>query len=310
MNFSFPSLLSAPELTDGLMIFLGIVVEAFPFVVLGVLVSGIIRRYMQPKKLMAILPKHPLLACFTGSGMGFFFPVCECGNIPVARRLIAQGAPLHVVVTFLLSAPVFNPIVIVSTAVAFRTLPIMVLLRVLISVGIAVIVGVMFSRVKRPDEWTQLQRIQKEDEENMTCLHQADDVDRFFSRAIGEFFEMMRYLIGGAFIAAGIQVLVPRQILLGLGRGTVSSILSMMVLGFVVSICSTVDAFFAVSYSGQFSPLALLAFLIFGPMVDIKALMMMKTLFITRTIALISVFVAVLSFLSVYLLHFFMTLSL
>lgn len=303
------SFLSIPELIDGGLIFLGIIIEAFPFVILGVLVSGLIRMYINPKRLMRLLPRHPLLGCIAGSGIGFFFPVCECGNIPVARRLIAQGAPLHVVITFLLSAPVFNPIVIVSTAVAFRTLPIIVLLRVVISILIALIVGLLFSRVKKPEEWTQTEQIHKQEADHMACLHHSDGIDRFFSSAISEFFEMMRYLVGGAFIAASIQVLIPRQILLGLGKGTISSILTMMLLGLVVSICSTVDAFFAVSYSGQFSPLAILAFLIFGPMVDIKSLLMMRTLFKTKTIALISVLTAFLTFLSILALHTYLNLS-
>lgn len=303
------SFISTSELVDGGLIFLGIIIEAFPFVILGVLISGFIRVYINPKRLMRLLPKNPLLGCMAGSTIGFFFPVCECGNIPVARRLIAQGAPLHVVITFLLSAPVFNPIVIVSTAVAFRTLPIIVVLRVVISIVIALIVGLLFSRVKKTDEWTQAEQIHKQESDHTACFHHIDGIDKFFSNAISEFFEMMRYLVGGAFIAAAIQVIVPRQILSGLGKGTISSILSMMLLGLVVSICSTVDAFFAVSYSGQFSPLAILAFLIFGPMVDIKSLLMMRTLFKTKTIVLISLLSASLTFLSILILHVYLNLS-
>lgn len=302
-------ILNKSELIDGAMIFLGILVEAFPFVLLGVLVSSTIRLFLKPQRLLQWIPKHPLLACLSGSAMGFCFPVCECGNIPVARRLISQGAPLHLVVTFLLSAPVFNPIVIITTAVAFRSLPIMVLLRVLLSIAIAVIVGLVVSRLKNPQEWTQFETLREEENRQSACLHKAPSVDAFFFNTIQEFFEMMRYLIAGAFIAAGVQVIVPREILLNLGQGRLSSVLTMMLLGFVVSICSTVDAFFAVSYSGQFGPMALLAFLVFGPMVDIKSLLMMKTLFKNQTILLITVLVTILSFLSVYSLQSFLLLS-
>lgn len=297
-------------LIDGGMIFLAIVVQSLPFIVLGVLISGLFRHFLSHKTLMRYLPKKPLLGCLSGSALGFFFPVCECGNIPVARRLLAQGVPLHVVMTFLLSAPVFNPIVIVSTAVAFRTLPIMVLLRVVISLSIAVIIGWLFSRVKNADAWTEAASIREKEAHQEACFHSSDGTDRFLGNAIIEFFQMMQFLILGAFIAAGIQVIVPRELLLSLGDGVISSTFSMMFLAFIVSICSTVDAFFAVSYSGQFSPLALLGFLVFGPVVDMKSLIMMRTLFKTKTILLVSTLAAVLCFLSILALNSLFSLSL
>ncbi|MEO1132648.1 MAG: permease, partial [Cyanobacteria bacterium J06639_1] len=114
---------SSPLWQDGVTLFLGIVVEAIPFLLLGVLLSGLLSMFASEEQLLKWLPEQPWLQSLAGGMLGFFFPVCECGNVAVARRLILKGIPPHVAIAFLLAAPVFNPVVIFATWVAFRFQP-------------------------------------------------------------------------------------------------------------------------------------------------------------------------------------------
>jgi uncharacterized protein len=99
--------------------FLGIFIEAVSFLLLGSLISGLIAVFLSDEGLSRIIPRNPILATLTGSMLGFIFPVCECGVVPVTRRLFRKGLPVSVGVTFLLAAPVMNPIVFASTYAAF-----------------------------------------------------------------------------------------------------------------------------------------------------------------------------------------------
>ncbi|NEQ69299.1 MAG: permease, partial [Symploca sp. SIO2D2] len=136
------------QLNNAFTIFLSLLVEAMPFLLLGVLLSSLLLFFVDERKLLAAMPHNPLLASIFGSCIGFLFPVCECGNVPVARRLLLQGAPASMAVGFLLAAPTINPVVIWSTWVAFRDQPEIVWLRVLFSFTIAVVIGWVFSSQK------------------------------------------------------------------------------------------------------------------------------------------------------------------
>src|ERR671932_1720609 len=134
------------QLNNAFTLFLSLLVEAIPFLLLGVLLSSLLLFFVEDeRKLMAALPRNPLLGAIVGSFGGILFPVCECGNVPVARRLLLQGAPAPVAIGFLLAAPTINPIVIWSTWVAFRDQPEIVVLRALFSLGIATLISCVFS---------------------------------------------------------------------------------------------------------------------------------------------------------------------
>src|SRR4028118_98585 len=133
------------QLNNAFTLFLSLLVEAIPFLLLGVLLSSLLLFFVDERKLIAVMPRNPLLGALLGSCAGFLFPVCECGNVPVARRLLLQGAPTPVAIGFLLAAPTINPIVIWSTWIAFRDQPEIVVLRVLFSLLIATTIGCVFS---------------------------------------------------------------------------------------------------------------------------------------------------------------------
>jgi uncharacterized membrane protein YraQ (UPF0718 family) len=133
------------QLNNGFTLFLSLLVEAIPFLLLGVLFSSLLLFFVDERKLVEKMPRNPLLGAIAGSLVGFLFPVCECGNVPVARRLLMQGVPIPVAIGFLLAAPTVNPIVIWVTWTAFREQPEIVVLRVVFSLSIAVIVAFVFS---------------------------------------------------------------------------------------------------------------------------------------------------------------------
>jgi hypothetical protein len=331
------------QLNNAFTIFLSLLVEAIPFLFLGVLLSGLLLIFVDERQLTAIMPRHPILGALVGSCMGFLFPVCECGNVPVARRLLMQGVPIPVAVGFLLAAPTINPIVIWSTWVAFQQQPEIVWLRVIFSLSIATIIGCVFSVQKDPRPILQKlvaksipDRVGNdlESDSKPTLLQsgtfllgngdrpipmdaslisspalkktRAEKLRLLLDNTIQELRELGGVLVLGSAIAAFIQVAVPRDLILGLGQDPVSSIIAMLVLGGVISICSTVDSFFALSFASLFTSGSLLAFLVFGPMVDIKGIGLMLSVFRPKAIIYLFALAALLTlfFTLVFNLHF------
>lgn len=267
-------------------VFLGIFIEAVPFLVAGSIVSGLIEVFVNRDLLFRFIPRNPVLAAIVGSGLGIVFPVCECGVVPVTRRLYQKGLPLSMGVAFLLAAPVINPIVFASTYAAFGWGP-MLWGRFALTFAIAAVVGLMFY-IARADEVLLPARVQLTPQP--VTLHLDSDsqpTNRLWQAlAMGadDFLDMARYLVLGSLLAAAMQTLVPQPLLLALGSGAVTSVVAMMALAFILSICSTVDAFLALAFVNTFTPASILAFLTFGPMVDIKSALMFLSVFRRRTV--------------------------
>lgn len=286
--FSLPS-----KLNDFAIIFLGLIIEALPFILLGVALSSLLSIFVTEEKILRWLPKNRFLALIYAAFTGFLLPVCECGNIPLARKFTMKGIPPYLAVTFLLAAPVLNPIVLFSTYAAFRDQPEIIVLRMVFTLITAMVVGFIFSFARDKREIVYAQ-------ENESCAPQKNPsphhgnhaphsrFQEFVSTLQIEFVEMMSLMIIGGLIAAATQTLIPRQLITSLGSGPIISIVAMLVLAFVVSICSNVDAFFALAYASTFTTGAIVAFLVFGPMIDIKSLIMMSTTFRPKAIVLMS----------------------
>ncbi|MDX2244571.1 MAG: permease [Leptolyngbyaceae cyanobacterium bins.302] len=339
------------QLNNAFTLFLSLLVEAVPFLMLGVLFSGILQFFVDERKLVRLMPRNAFLGALVGSCIGFLFPVCECGNVPVARRLLMQGVPSSVAIGFLLAAPTINPVVFWATWTAFRDQPELVFLRIGCSLFIATFIGWVFSFQKdlrpmlqpgvarvipsksgakesgigRGDKVGEVSLLQS----GTYFLGQADqpiDVAEFQAAALAattadkpfayklnlmlesviqETRELGGVLVLGSAIAAIIQVFVPREAVLALGQGPVTSILAMMLLAAIVSICSTVDAFFALSFSSLFTTGSLLAFLVFGPMIDLKGVGLMLTIFKPRAIFYLFTLAGLLTFLFALLLNLY-----
>lgn len=326
------------QFNQGLTLFLSLLVEATPFLLLGVAFSSILAVLVDERQLIAWIPKNPALAALSGSLFGCLFPVCECGNVPVARRLLAQGAPSALAIGFLLAAPTVNPIVFWATWVAFRDQPAMVFWRVGLTILISVIIACVFSvqQDMRPFLQPTIARLMsptppkpapalagvgsplltrgsyllgstgavKLDQTafnfgGTAVLPQQSwsiKVRTILEMMLQEFRELGAVLVMGSAIAATVQVAIPREWILALGQGPITSIVAMMLLAWVVSICSTVDSFFALSFSSIFTSGSILAFLVFGPMIDLKNISLLLTTFKSRAVLYLFVLAAQLTF--------------
>ncbi len=338
------------RLNSGFTLFLSLLVEAIPFLMFGVLVSGLLLLFVDERRLLQLLPKHPLLAALTGSCFGFLFPVCECGNVPVARRLLMQGASAPVAVGFLLAAPTINPVVIWATWTAFRDQPEIVIFRVIFSLTIATVVAWVFSAqadlkpflqpavalampkplpvmpqsqpkllqtgtffLDQPGQPLQIDPMTLE-ATLPTCPMPSPPKIKAWARfrmlldnTVQELRELGGVLVLGSLMAAIIQVAIPRDIILDLGQGPVTSVVAMMTLSGVISICSTVDSFFALSFASTFTSGALLAFLVFGPMFDLKNLGLLLTVFKGRAVLYLFLLIAQMAFLLTLSMNFWVS---
>lgn len=265
-------------------VFLGIFIEAVPYLLLGTLASGLVEMFVNREQMARLIPRGGLGSALAGAVLGLAFPVCECGVIPLTRRLFSKGLPLSAGVAFLLAAPVFNPIVIFSTAAAFGWGR-MLFWRLGLTLVFAVVVGFIFSFEKDGGKVLKVAApVLDLQPKPKVSLPVAEKMRQALIIATDEFFEMGRYLIVGAMLAAAMQTFVPQASLLAIGNGPLLSVLVMLTLAIVLSICSTVDAFVALGFVGSFSFGSILAFLVFGPMVDIKSIMMYRQVFKSRVV--------------------------
>ena len=236
-------------------------VQAVPFLALGILVSTLIAAVLPSDLLLRALPTRSSVAVPAAGLAGALLPGCECGSVPVASGLISRGVPQGVALTFLLSAPAVNPVVLVSTYVAFPAQPGMVLARLIASLATAVVVGWLWCRFGRP-HWLVARAVHTRHGDASRSGHALQVATHDFLQAGG-------FLVLGAMTAAALHVLVPRSVLDTVaGQGAVG-VLTLVVLAIVLAVCSEADAFVAASFT-QFSRTAQLAFMVVGPVVDVK----------------------------------------
>jgi uncharacterized membrane protein YraQ (UPF0718 family) len=268
------------DLSVAATVFCGVFVQALPFLVLGVVVSGLIAAFVSAERLARWLPRRPAMAVAVAGMGGAGLPGCECGSVPVARRLFGEGAESNVAgraapvgaaaLTFMLSAPAVNPIVLVATAVAFPGEPAMVLGRCVASLVTAVAMGMLWLRWGR-DEWVTRR------------LPQAHDPDAprwavFTEAARHDFLQAGSYLVLGAAAAAAMRVLVPAWVFEHLAGHIIVGIITMALFAVVLALCSEADAFVAASLT-MLPLLPRLVFLVVGPAVDLKLSAMQAGLF-------------------------------
>ncbi|WP_331271240.1 permease [Arthrobacter sp. 35W] len=270
---------------------ISVVIESLPFVFLGIVLSIAVQIWLPEGLLLRRLPRNAMLRRMVLSMLGMLLPVCECGNVPLARGLMVKGLTVAESMTFLFAAPILNPITIITTQQAFGWDNNILAARIVGGFAIANLVGWIYSRHPRPDELLT-PRFQ-------AACAVADHHDGRRGRAarsvrmfVQETSAMMPALFIGAALAGLIQVAVSREVLLALGSDPVWSVLALMLLAFVVAICSNVDAFFILSFGATFMPGAIVAFLVFGPMIDVKMLALLRTTFTAKALLQVSLLVA------------------
>lgn len=273
---------------------ISVLIESLPFVFLGIFLSVVVQVWLPEGFLLRHLPRRGVLRRCAVSLIGVLVPVCECGNVPLTRGLIMKGLTVAEAMTFLLAAPILNPITIITTYQAFGWDNGILASRIIGGFLIANLIGWIYSRHPRQEA---LLTPQFEAACTAQSAHHGDrgKLQRSIRLFNKETSAMMPALFIGCAVAGIIQVGIPRDVLVTLGTNPVWSVLALMTLAFVVSICSNVDAFFVLSFGATFLPGAIVAFLVFGPMIDIKMLALMRTTFTAKTLIQITSVVALCS---------------
>jgi uncharacterized membrane protein YraQ (UPF0718 family) len=284
-------------------VFISILIQGFPFILIGSFVSAIIQICISKDKLIKIFPKNIFLSCIVAAFAGLLFPICDCGTIPVVRGLMKKKVPMAAGVTFMLAAPIVNPIAIVSTIYAFQGMKSVVIYRVIAGIIIAISVGLIMQFCTKKDE-----DILNSNEEigECDCGFCNDDygdnksklkkVRAVFVHAGDEFFNVGKFMILGTFLSSIFQNVVSLNNNMYISNDNRISLLIMIALAFLLSVCSTSDAFIAKSFLKQFSINSVMGFLVVGPMLDVKNTIMLLGSFKKKFVLKLILIILVVSF--------------
>ena len=308
-------------------VFQALFLEAMPFLLIGVVSATMARHWLPSGPVLQCLPDHPLLGPLTGAAMGFALPACECGNVPVARQLLASGSPLPTAMGFLFAAPVLNPIVLASTWAAFPDRPWLLWARPVAGLAMALVVSTLLGL--QQEGAVLVPNLLRE-----RSFHQTAGTGSLLERSAGligspipvtlpsanrgkswrlsvlhgmdELVKLSSLLILGCGVAALLQTTLPRDWLLAVGQAPTLSVLALILLAVVISVCSSVDAFLALGFASQVTPGALLAFLVLGPVIDLKSLGLYGTVLCRSAMVFVALSCGVLALLAGQWTNFFM----
>ncbi|MFW6642000.1 permease [Nocardiopsis algeriensis] len=250
-------------------VFTAICFQALPFLVFGVALSAALTAFVPTSVYQRFIPSDAARAVPVAGLSGALLPGCECASVPIAGSLIRRGVAPAAALTFLLAAPAVNPVVMIATAVAFAGQPEMVAARFGASLLASVAVGWIWVRFGRAD-WLRLPA--------RTPVPGESRWSVFRESMLHDMMHAGGYLVVGGLAAATLNVAAPREWLVTVAGMPVVSVLVLALLAILLSICSEADAFVAVSFT-DFSPTAKLAFMVVGPMVDLKLIAMQAGLF-------------------------------
>ena len=271
--------------------FLSVVLEGVPFILAGVILSGLIDTFLPPRTLTRLLPGNPGAGILLGGMLGAILPMCECGIVVVIRRLLQKGLPLSTAMAYMLAAPVVNPIVALSTWAAFRGQDPwqMMMWRMGLAFGLAVTVATIVHFMRRGS----VLRAELQDGEAVDARSGGEKAAAAVRASVGDFLDVTVYFILGAAVATLFNTSVNQQLIMPLAEDRGLAVASMMGLAALLSLCSTSDAFVAATFVA-FAAAAKQAFLVFGPMVDLKLIFIYGLVFRKRFIVFLVLVLAAL----------------
>ncbi len=262
--------------------FLSILLEGVPFLLLGAVIAGLVDVFIPAQWFSRVLPKNPTAAVFFSGLLGGIFPMCECGSVIVIRRFLAKGLPVSCAVTYMLAAPIVSPLVVLSTVAAFRGQSpwSMTFMRVFLGYAVAVGVGLIIQRLRQervlqPGVLNLVSGKAARSNRAGVRVAPAEEAApigktlRVVRAATSDFLDVTLFFVIGAGVAALFNTAVDQSLILPLASSAVYSVLAMMGLAAALALCSSTDAFIAASFVA-FPFTAKLAFLVFGPLFDVK----------------------------------------
>ncbi|MCL1630758.1 permease [Sporolactobacillus sp. CPB3-1] len=275
-------------------IFLSMIIESLPFILIGAFVSVLIQSFVSQKLIKRLFSGHrTILAMVPAALTGVLFPVCECAIIPVIRSLIKKGLPQHLGIVMIAAIPVLNPIVFLSTFYAFQNNPVILYGRMTIALLSSLFIGAavyhlfgQYSILKGEsvshENRISWQSFYMHEQNQHGHQHTHFNLQDTLMHISDEFFDTAKFFIFGAIIASSFQTFFNQHLLTSIGANPGLGAASMMGLAYLLSVCSTSDAFLGASFTGVFTPGAITAFLVFGAMLDIKNTMMLFGVFKAR----------------------------
>jgi len=285
----------------GINIFLGILLQAIPFLIVGVLLSSAIQIYVSSEFIEKKFPRQLVKGIIFAIIAGLFLPVCDCASIPIFRSLIRKKVPLVSSLVFMTVTPIINPVALFSTYYAFGGNLKVLFARVSLGIIVAVLVGITVSLIG-PKDNILLSNISSN---ACSCGCNIDSgiiASRkqkfliYLQHAQNEFFNVGKYLVIGAFVSAFFQTVGSKFAIFQHFSSTAESILIMMAMAFFLSLCSTSDAIVGRSLLAQFPMSAVMGFLVFGPMMDVKNMIMLSGSFSKKFIVTLFVAVVIICF--------------
>ena len=279
------------QLADGSYEFLSIFLEGLPFIFLGTLISGFLGTYLPRSAFEKFLPKNPVLAVMISGLLGAIFPVCECAVVPVIRRLIKNGLPASCALAYMLAAPIFNPITAISTYKAFNNSSEIMFSRLAMGYLIAIIVALVISRIAHDHFLKPAMNADEHEHKHPRNLNSA------LNNSLRDLMDVGLYFTIGVVLTAILKTTVidpTDDFWKSLADNSLIGSAGMMVLAFVLSLCSTSDAFIAANFA-NFKEGPKLAFMVFGPMVDAKLIFLYSTVFKWKFIVFLVVAIFILT---------------
>lgn len=304
--------------------FTTIMLEAIPFLLLGALISAIIEEFVSEERISKMIPKNRVLGSLAGIFLGLFIPACDCAVIPIAMRLKKKKVPTNVIVSFMLASPIISPVVLLSTFFAFGEtekmllfgfeMPKLFVYRTIFGVVVALVVGIILDIICKDavlkEEIYEHHHYHHDHEHIHTCNHHHEGcscsnheketgpigrVKNIINIMYGDFMGIISYMAVGALLAATMQILLPISNIGGIVQNKYISTFIMMLLAFALSLCSTSDAFIARTFMNSLSKNSILAFILLGPMIDIKNTILLNKSFNKKFVIVLvaSIFITV-----------------
>ena len=275
--------------------FVSVLLEGVPFILLGTILSGLIDQFLPARFMTRLLPRNAFAAVCLGGVLGIIFPMCECGIVPVIRRLIAKGLPVSSAVAYMLAAPIVNPITALSTYAAFRGQGAAEFTALRLGLGFFVAVLAGLAVLNLPVGAVLKKTILESVTLSGLAAEGGPSAHPLLRRLIGameagvrDFLDVMVYFILGVGVASLFSTAVNQEIFLPLSLDDRLAIPAMMTLAGVLSLCSSSDAFIAATFVA-FPAVAKLAFLVFGPMMDLKLVFIYSAVFTPRFVATLAI---------------------
>lgn len=304
--------------------FTTIMLEAIPFLLLGALISAIIEEFVSEERISKMIPKNRVLGSLAGIFLGLFIPACDCAVIPIAMRLKKKKVPTNVIASFMLASPIISPVVLLSTFFAFGEtekmllfgfeMPKLFVYRTIFGVVVALVVGIILDIICKDavlkEEIYEHHHHHHDHEHIHTCNHHHEGcscsnheketgpigrVRNIINIMYGDFMGIISYMAVGALLAATMQILLPISNIGGIVQNKYISTFIMMLLAFALSLCSTSDAFIARTFMNSLSKNSILAFILLGPMIDIKNTILLNKSFNKKFVIVLvaSIFITV-----------------